>query len=85
MHINNFNLAYLDPSFCSELIRKHNHTWIYERPKAIICFLTKVMVYSNYAMYLVPVGHTVTQWSRHCATSQKVAGSIPKGVMVIFH
>ena len=24
-------------------------------------------------------------WSRHCATSQKVAGSIPDGVIAIFH
>jgi hypothetical protein len=30
-------------------------------------------------------GHTVAQWLRHCATNQKVAGSIPDGVLGIFH
>jgi hypothetical protein len=29
-------------------------------------------------------GHAVVQWLRHCATNQKVAGSIPGGVR-IFH
>jgi hypothetical protein len=27
----------------------------------------------------------VVQWLRHCATNQKVAGSIPDGVIGIFH
>jgi len=27
----------------------------------------------------------VEQWLRHCATSQKVAGSIPDGLIGIFH
>src|SRR5215510_15494842 len=27
----------------------------------------------------------VAQWSRHCATNRKVAGSIPDGVIRIFH
>jgi hypothetical protein len=30
-------------------------------------------------------GHTVVQWLRHCATNWKVAGSIPDGVIGIFH
>jgi hypothetical protein len=30
-------------------------------------------------------GHTVVQWLRHCATNRKVAGSIPDGVIGIFH
>jgi hypothetical protein len=30
-------------------------------------------------------GHTVAQWLRHCATNRKVAGSIPDGVIGIFH
>jgi hypothetical protein len=30
-------------------------------------------------------GHAVAQWSRHCATNRKVAGSIPDGVTGIFH
>jgi hypothetical protein len=30
------------------------------------------------------VGHTVASWLRHCATSQKVAGSNPDEVTVLF-
>jgi hypothetical protein len=30
-------------------------------------------------------GHAVAQWLRHCATNLKVAGSIPDGVIRIFH
>jgi hypothetical protein len=30
-------------------------------------------------------GTEVTQWSRYCATNRKVAGSIPDGVIGIFH
>jgi hypothetical protein len=30
-------------------------------------------------------GHAVAQWLRHCATNRKVAGSIPDGVIGIFH
>jgi hypothetical protein len=31
------------------------------------------------------LGHAVAQLLRHCATSRKVAGSIPDGVIGIFH
>jgi hypothetical protein len=30
-------------------------------------------------------GHAVAQWLRHCATNWKAAGSIPDGVIGIFH
>jgi hypothetical protein len=30
-------------------------------------------------------GHAVVQWLRHCATYRKDAGSIPDGVIGIFH
>jgi hypothetical protein len=30
-------------------------------------------------------GHAVAHWLRHCATNQKVMGSIPDGVIGIFH
>jgi hypothetical protein len=35
--------------------------------------------------YLYTWGHAVAQWLRHCATNRKVAGSIPDGVIGIFH
>jgi hypothetical protein len=30
-------------------------------------------------------GNVVAQWFRHCATNRNVAGSIPDGVIEIFH
>jgi hypothetical protein len=33
----------------------------------------------------IPTGHAVAQWLRHCAINRKVAGSIPDGVIGIFH
>jgi hypothetical protein len=37
-----------------------------------------------FIMY-VTLGTAVAQWLRYCATNQKVAGSIPNGVIGIFH
>jgi hypothetical protein len=34
---------------------------------------------------LYSVGNAVAQWLGYCATNQKVAGSIPDGVIGIFH
>ena len=33
----------------------------------------------------IKMGTAVTQWLRCCATNRKVAGSIPVGVIGIFH
>jgi hypothetical protein len=33
----------------------------------------------------INVGHAVVQWLRHCATNRQVTGSIPDGVIGIFH
>jgi hypothetical protein len=35
--------------------------------------------------YNMEMGIAVTQWLRYCATNRKVAGSIPDGVIGIFH
>ena len=35
--------------------------------------------------YKLNVGTAVAQWLRRCATNRKVAGSIPDGVIGIFH
>jgi hypothetical protein len=29
--------------------------------------------------------HAMAQWLRHCVTNRKVAGSIPDGIIEIFH
>ena len=36
-------------------------------------------------MYASEAGTAVVQWLRRCATNRKVAGSIPDGVIGIFH
>jgi hypothetical protein len=39
----------------------------------------------SYQSNLILLGHVVVQWLRHCTTNRKVAGSIPDGVIGIFH
>jgi hypothetical protein len=38
-----------------------------------------------FSKLLVKTGTAVAQWLRYCATNRKVAGSIPDGVIGIFH
>ena len=35
--------------------------------------------------FTIRMGTAVAQWLRRCATNRKVAGSIPDGVIGIFH
>ena len=44
----------------------------------------KTLIRINYDM-LISEGTAVAQWLRCCATNRKVAGSIPHGVIGIFH
>jgi hypothetical protein len=44
-----------------------------------------VCMYVNAVRLIQHIGHAVAQWLRHCATNRKVAGSIPNGVIGIFH
>jgi len=60
-------------------IHNCNWQWCYYRH---IYWEPTTVVYSYQCVYGV---HTVEQWLRHCATSQKVAGSIPDGLIGIFH
>ena len=39
----------------------------------------------NFPMVYISRGTAVAQWLRCCATDRKVAGSIPAGVIGIFH
>jgi len=43
------------------------------------------MYVTYYGLYLGHPGTAVAQWLRCCATNRKVAGSIPDGVIGIFH
>jgi hypothetical protein len=38
-----------------------------------------------YTFMSIVRGHAVAQWLRHCVTNREVAGSIPDGVIGIFH
>jgi len=38
-----------------------------------------------FRQYFVNTGSAVAQWLRYCATNRKVTGSIPDGVIEIFH
>jgi len=42
-------------------------------------------IYIYIYIYIYTVGTEVAQWLRCCATNPKVAGSIPAGVIGIFH
>jgi hypothetical protein len=39
----------------------------------------------NLASVLISRGHAVEKWLSHCATNRKVTGSIPDGVIGMFH
>ena len=39
----------------------------------------------NFIMFYLVVGIAVAWWLRCCATNRKVAGSIPDGIIGIFH
>ena len=51
----------------------HNHT------------MKLIMNPFQFTYYTFSLGHAVAQLVWHCATSRKVAGSIPDGVTGIFH
>jgi hypothetical protein len=45
-----------------------------------------IFMLEQYAeVYVIPRGTAVAQWLRCCATNRKVAGSIPDGIIGIFH
>jgi hypothetical protein len=39
----------------------------------------------KFGQYIASVGTAMAQWLRYYATNRKVAGSIPDGVIGIFH
>ena len=49
--------------------------------------LTAVIMFevNLWAIICTCMGHAVAQWLRCCVTNRKVAGSIPDGVIGIFH
>jgi hypothetical protein len=56
--------------------------------RAIFCLNTPTSATAHivyYISYTLVVGTVAAQWLRYCATNQKVTGSIPDGVIGIFH
>ena len=56
--------------------------------KSTLCFMVFLCWFSLRFCYVMPefeTGTAVAQWLRCCATNRKVAGSIPGGVIGIFH
>ena len=49
--------------------------------RPIYCRFPPVYIY----IYIYPPGTVVAQWLRCCSTNRKVAGSIPVGVIGMFH
>ena len=51
--------------------------------------LTQLILFDGRGVFTllpkVQLGTAVAQWLRFCATNRKVAGSIPAGVIGIFH
>jgi hypothetical protein len=58
---------------------------------AVFCLSVYLFIYVYLYIFLFRVtiiiswGTAVVQWLRCCATNRKVAGSIPDGVIGIFH
>jgi hypothetical protein len=50
-----------------------------------ICHLLELLGAHNILHLSKERGTAVAQWLRYCATNRKVAGSIPDGVIGIFH
>ena len=51
----------------------------------IMCTVCNSVMEGNNFVPKTLMGTAVAQWLRHCATNRKVAGSIPDGVIGIFH
>jgi amino acid permease len=54
----------------------------HSRPVTGLLYL--FFIYIIVVIYINNMGTAVAQWLRYCATNQKVAGSIPDGVIGIF-
>jgi hypothetical protein len=55
--------------------------YVYSVIRDLVVF-SYTQFYITYCWYK---GHAVAQWLRHCVTNREVAGSIPHGVIGIFH
>jgi accessory gene regulator protein AgrB len=59
--------------------------------KFVVCVVLSVirivllLIVLFYVLFVVGGGTAVAQWLRYSATNRKVAGSIPDGVIGIFH
>jgi len=63
----------------------HDVRNMYKTPRFELKQFEKVFMLLFYVIYTVLLGTAVAQWLRCCATNPEVAGSIPAGVIGIFH
>jgi hypothetical protein len=82
-----YTFHYLCPFFVNTTIKGESLSymlplaWTLKKfRKGTISYIIQIFKYYEYL-----VDHAMAQWLRHCATNRKVAGSIPDGVIWIFH
>ena len=49
------------------------------------CSIHKIPIVISSSVLYISIGTAVAQWLKFCATNRKAAGSIPDGVIGIFH
>ena len=79
----NIKFVFFISVYLSEILRKYTETYGQQNVK--IKFMVHPEPVTIFAHVLEKVGTAVAQWLRCCATIRKVAGSIPAGVIGIFH
>jgi hypothetical protein len=63
--------------------RSEENIWTFRKKQAEYWIIGSFVV-GTFVQILLERGTAVAQWLRYCATNQKVAGSIPDGVMEFF-
>jgi len=72
-------------------MKTHQHSTIFSQVCVLLvkeCWLHDILISElnlNYSHIQCAEVTAVAQWLRCCATNRKVAGSIPEGVIGIFH
>jgi len=82
VHIN--NIDYIQFAWVLDVITLRKNLVWYCISNGIFFFDAVVRFYI-YSHSSLEMGTVVAQWLRRCATNRKVAGSIPDGVIGVFH
>jgi hypothetical protein len=87
--MSHYSLYVINDSLMLYFFRKSNkylqvHTF-YVAAMMTVRFAAKRLKTVNLRKYQCIMGTAVAQWLRYCATNRRVTGSIPDGVIGIFH